>query len=139
MPRSGGKSFAQTCRAVVKGEVLRRPFTDEASSLPDMSTVVIPESSAMYDGSAAGRQEPGVSVPSLALDKVPSLHGKASGTPAAGSQIMSQTSKPDSEAEAPAALGEASPRSDQLTSEQVAGLDGEAPALLKQDPELMLL
>ena len=111
--------------------VLRRPFSDEASSLPDMSTVVIPESTAVFDGVAVGRQEPGVSVPSLALDKVPSLHGKASGNTAATSQTMSQTSKPDSEAEAAPAMGEASPRSDQLTSEQVAALEGEAPVLLR--------
>ena len=100
---------------------------------------MIAESSAMYDGAAADRQEPGVSVPSLALHKVPSLHGKASGNTAAISRMMSQTSKPDSEAEAPPVLGELSPRSDQLTSEQVAALEGEAPLLLEQDPGLMQL
>ena len=108
-----------------------RPFSDEASSLPDMSTVVIPENIAEHDGPESGRREPNVAVPSLALDKVPSLQGKASGNTAA----MSQMSKPDSESEAAPPLAEIRPRPDTLTSEQVAALDGAAPLLVNQAPQ----
>lgn len=124
-----------TCHRPTKSQslclLLCRPFSDKASSLPDMSTVVIPEHGEKPDGAEAGRQEPSVSVPSLALGKVPSLHGTASGNTAA----MSQMSKPDSEGDAAQTLGESSPRPDPLTSEQVAALEGEAPVLLKQARE----
>lgn len=82
---------------------------------------MIPESAAVRDGPEAGRREPGVSVPSLALDKVPSLHGKASGNIGASSQMR----KPDAEPDAASALGDDSLRPDALTSEQVAALEGE--------------
>ena len=87
-----------------------------------MSTMVILEDPAQHDGGHTGRQAPNAGVPSLALDKVPSLRRKGSGNTAA----MSQTSKPDSEPDTAPGLVEGSPRQDMLTSEQVAALEGEA-------------
>jgi hypothetical protein len=110
------------------GEVLgcmRRPFSEEDSSLPDILRQVIPES-AEHDGSEPASHTSASSVPALALDK---LANQEKGAPM-NEELPSLESKPDTEADAPHPLSVGSPEAETLTSEQVAALEGEALQIL---------
>lgn len=100
---------------------LRRPFSEEASSLPDISGQVIPES-AEHDGSEPSTHTSSAAVPVLALDKLPNQDKGA----LLNKESPSHESKPDTGADTPFPLGVSSPKAENLTSEQVAALEGEA-------------
>ena len=100
---------------------LRRPFSEEASSLPDILGQVIPES-AEHDGSEPGTHESCAAVPVLALDKLPN---QDKGAPF-NKESLSLESKPYTGADTPFPLGVSSPKAETLTSEHVEALEGEA-------------
>jgi hypothetical protein len=100
---------------------LRRPFSEEASSLPDISGQVIPES-AEHHGSEPGSHDSRAAVPVLALDKLPN---QDKGAPF-NKESLSLERKPDTGADTPFPLGVSSPKAETLTSEHVEALESEA-------------
>jgi len=101
--------------------VLHRPISDEASSLPDLGTEVIPESTAEHDNEEPGRQQMNVPVPDLALETMAS-HESASTSGA----TQPPEGKGDSGINTGLLTAKNSPRPDELTTEQVAALEGKA-------------
>ena len=101
--------------------MLHRPISEEASSLPDLGTEVIPESTAEHYNGEPGRQQSNVPVPTLALDKMAS---RESASISAAKQPPE--GKGDSGIDTGLLMAKNSPRPDKLTTEQVAALEGKA-------------
>ena len=101
--------------------VLYRPVSEKAISLPDLGSEVILESTAEHDDEEPGLQQSNIPVPSLALDKMASRES---------SSISAAAQPPEGKGDSGIDTGllpaKNSPRPDELTTEQVAALEGEA-------------
>ncbi len=101
--------------------VLHRLISEEASSLPDLGTEVIPEGTAEHDDEEPGRQQSNVAVPSLALDKMASRESTS-----VSAAAQPPEGKGDSGVDTGLLMDKNSLRPDKLTTEQVAALEGTA-------------